>query len=87
MIDQPYAGPCLTLGIRIGRDSLIEGDVWTGSGATITDGVRMRQGAVVGAGAVVTRDVPPHAVAARVSAKIVRGIDGRQVAERGKGYL
>ena len=73
-------------GIRTGRDSLIEDDAWTGSGTTITDGVRMRQGAVVAAGAVVTGDVPPHAVAAGVPARIVWGIDGRQVAERDEVY-
>ena len=65
----------------------IEDDVWIGSGAIITDGVRVGQGAVVAAGAVVTEDVPPHAVAAGVPARVVREIDGQQVAERGEVYL
>lgn len=55
---------------------VIEDDVWVGSGAIITDGVHIGKGAVIAAGAVVTRDVPPHAVAAGVPAKVVREIDG-----------
>lgn len=52
----------------------VEDDVWIGAGAIITDGVRVGQGAVVAAGAVVTRDVPPHAVVAGVPARIVKAI-------------
>jgi acetyltransferase-like isoleucine patch superfamily enzyme len=37
---------------------VIEDDVWTGAAATITPGVRIGRGSVVGAGAVVARDVP-----------------------------
>jgi len=65
----------------------IEDDVWIGSGAIITDGVRVGQGAVVAAGAVVTEDVPPHAVAAGVPARVVREINGRQAVQRGEVYL
>jgi len=42
---------------------VIEDDVWLGSAAIVTDGVRIGQGAVIAAGAVVTKDVPPHTVA------------------------
>jgi acetyltransferase-like isoleucine patch superfamily enzyme len=65
----------------------IEDDVWIGSGAIITDGVRVGHGAVVAAGAVVTQDVPPHAVVAGAPARVVREIDGRQVGERSEVYL
>ena len=65
----------------------IEDDVWIGSGAIITDGVRVGKGAVVAAGAVVTEDVPPHTVAAGVPARVVREIDGQEVAERGEVYV
>ncbi len=47
-----------------------------GSNATITPGVRIGTYAVVGAGAVVTRDVPDFAIAAGNPAKIVRRFDG-----------
>jgi acetyltransferase-like isoleucine patch superfamily enzyme len=54
---------------------IIEDDVWIGSGAVITDGVRIGQGSVVAAGAVVTRDVPPHSVVGGVPARIIREIN------------
>lgn len=50
----------------------IESDVWIGAGARILDGVHIGKGAVVGAGSVVTRDVPPLSVVAGVPAKIIK---------------
>ena len=47
-------------------------DVWIGSHAVITCGVKIGRGAVIGAGSVVTRDVPPNAVVAGIPAKIIR---------------
>lgn len=41
---------------------LIEEDVWIGAAATVLPGVRIGRGSVVGAGAVVARDVPPMSV-------------------------
>lgn len=43
--------------------------VWIGAGATILKGVEIGEGAVVAAGAVVTRDVPPFAIVGGVPAK------------------
>lgn len=51
---------------------LIENDVWIGHGATILGGVTIHNGGVVGAGAVVTKDVPPYAIVAGNPAKIVK---------------
>lgn len=51
---------------------ILEDDVWVGYGATILSGVRIGQGAVVGARALVTKDVPPYAVVAGVPAKIIK---------------
>ncbi|HEY7529262.1 MAG TPA: acyltransferase [Gemmatimonadota bacterium] len=42
-----------------------------GSNATLMGGVEVGEGALVGAGALVTRDVPPHAIAAGVPARTV----------------
>jgi virginiamycin A acetyltransferase len=51
---------------------VIEDDVWLGTNAIVLPGVTVRRGAVVGAGAVVTRDVQPYAIALGVPAREVR---------------
>lgn len=51
---------------------VVKDDVWIGLGAKILSGVTLGQGAVVAAGAVVVRDVPPYAVVGGVPAKIIR---------------
>ncbi|WP_310962234.1 CatB-related O-acetyltransferase [Nocardioides marmorisolisilvae] len=52
--------------------TVIGHDVWIGSNAIVMAGVRVGNGAVVGAGAVVTRDVPPYAIVAGSPARVVR---------------
>lgn len=47
-------------------------DVWIGSGALILDGKTIGNGAIVGARAVVTKDVPPYAIVVGAPAKILR---------------
>ena len=51
---------------------VIDDDVWIGYNATILSGVHIKQGAIVAAGAVVTKDVPPYAVVGGVPAKIIK---------------
>jgi virginiamycin A acetyltransferase len=51
---------------------IIGNDVTVGANAIILPGVRIGDGAVVGAGAIVTTDVPPYAIVAGVPAKIIR---------------
>ena len=46
-----------------------------GSSATILAGVTIGENAIIGAGAVVTKDVPPHAIVAGVPARLIRKID------------
>lgn len=53
-------------------DIIIDDDVWLGYGATVLSGVHIGQGAVVAAGAVVTKDVPPYAIVGGVPAKILK---------------
>jgi acetyltransferase-like isoleucine patch superfamily enzyme len=53
---------------------VIEDDVWIGAGAIITDGIHLGKGSVVAAGAVVTRDVPPHTLVGGVPARVLREI-------------
>ena len=53
-------------------DIIIDDDVWIGYGATIMSGVHIGQGAVIAAGAVVTKDVEPYAIVGGVPAKVIR---------------
>lgn len=50
----------------------IESDVWVGGGAVICPGVRVGAGSVIGAGAVVTRDVPAGVFVAGSPARVIR---------------
>jgi len=50
-----------------------------GSSATILAGVTIGEKAIVGAGAVVTKDVPPYSVVAGNPARVLRKIDDRRV--------
>lgn len=56
----------------ITKPVIIEDGVWIGSKATILAGVRVGHGAIIGAGAVVTKDVPPNAIVGGVPAKIIK---------------
>ncbi|MBU2698385.1 CatB-related O-acetyltransferase [Pimelobacter sp. 30-1] len=50
----------------------IGNDVWIGANAVVLRGVHVGDGAVIAAGAVVTRDVPPYAIVGGVPAKVIR---------------
>jgi acetyltransferase-like isoleucine patch superfamily enzyme len=63
---------------------IIEDDVWLGFGVIVLPGVRIGKGAVIGAGSVVTRDVPEGAVAAGSPARVVKMRDELSKAERAK---
>jgi acetyltransferase-like isoleucine patch superfamily enzyme len=52
----------------------IERNVWIGAAATILQGVTIGENSVIGAGSVVTRDVPPGTLAVGVPAEVVREI-------------
>jgi acetyltransferase-like isoleucine patch superfamily enzyme len=54
------------------RLTVVGNDVWIGAGAILIDGVTVNDGAIVGAGAVVTSDVPPYAIVGGCPAKIIR---------------
>jgi virginiamycin A acetyltransferase len=50
---------------------VVDDDVWIGYHATILSGVHIGQGAVIAAGAVVTKNVPPYAIVGGVPAKVI----------------
>ena len=52
----------------------IEDDVWVGANAVILPGVTIGEHCVVAAGAIVTKDVPPHSLVAGVPAKVIKQI-------------
>jgi len=58
-------------GLRQDRPVVIEDDVWIGTRAIILPGVRIGQGAVVAAGAVVTKNIEPYSVVAGNPAKLI----------------
>lgn len=53
-------------------DIVIGNDVWIGFEAVILAGVKIGDGAIIGARAVVTKDVPPYSIVGGVPAKVIR---------------
>lgn len=51
---------------------IIKRNAWIGAGATILPGVTIGENAVVAAGAIVSRDVPPNTVVAGIPAKVIK---------------
>ena len=51
---------------------IFEGDNWIGANSTILKGVTVGKGAVIAAGSVVTKSVPPLAIVGGVPAKIIK---------------
>lgn len=63
----------VTVGHRaVIHSAYIEAGCLIGIGAIVLDGVRVGRGSIIGAGAVVTRDIPPQSLAVGVPAKILR---------------
>lgn len=62
-------------GIEVAKPIAIEENVWIGGAAVILPGVKIGRNAVVGAGAVVTRDVAENTVVAGNPARVIKEID------------
>lgn len=52
----------------------IGNDVWLGGGTIVCPGVTIGDGCVIGAGSVVTRDIPPYTIAAGNPCRVIRAI-------------
>lgn len=64
--------PMRLQGGKKSRPTVIGDDVWIGTRAIIMPGVRIGSGVIIGAGAVVTKDVPDYAIVGGVPAKVLR---------------
>lgn len=62
-------------GYEIAKPIIVADNVWIGGGAILLPGVTVGLNAVVGAGAVVTRDVPPNTVVAGNPARVIKEIE------------
>ena len=51
---------------------IVNEDVWIGNDVTVMSGLNIGQGAVIAAGAVVTKDVPPYAIVGGVPARVLK---------------
>lgn len=57
---------------RFKNKTIVENDVWIGTGAVVLNGVKIGNGSVIGANAVVTKDIEPYAIAVGNPAKIIK---------------
>ncbi|WNQ13537.1 2,3,4,5-tetrahydropyridine-2,6-dicarboxylate N-acetyltransferase [Paenibacillus aurantius] len=56
---------------------IVEDDVLVGANAVVLEGVRIGQGSVVAAGAIVTQDVPEYSVVAGAPARVIKKVDDK----------
>lgn len=56
----------------IPKPIIIENNVWIGASVRILGGVTIKSGSIIGAGAVVTKDIPPMSIAVGVPAKVIK---------------
>ena len=64
--------PMILQGAATNKTPIIEDDVWIGRNVIIMPGIRIGKGSIIGAGAVVTRDVLPYSIVGGVPAKIIK---------------
>ncbi len=62
--------PIMRQGYESRGGVIIEDNVWLGAGVIVLDGVKIGSGSVVGAGSVVTKDIPPNSIAVGVPAQV-----------------
>jgi len=77
--DYEQFGAARQLAIKKNRNIIIEEGVWIASGCIIVGPCRIGKHSVVGAGSVITKDVPPFVVVVGNPAKIIKLIKARPV--------
>ncbi|MBR6404394.1 MAG: sugar O-acetyltransferase [Eubacterium sp.] len=63
------------LGLQSNKDVHIEENVWIGAGVVVLPGVTIGKNSVIGAGSVVTKDIPENVVAVGNPCRVIREID------------
>lgn len=61
--------------IEFAKPITIGNDCWFGSNIVVCGGVTIGEGCIIGAGSVVTRDIPPHCLAAGNPCRVIRRLD------------
>lgn len=74
-VNHPLKAARRAEGVEYARPVRLGHTVWSGGGAIVLPGVSIGDGAVIAAGAVVTRDVPANTLVAGNPARIVRELD------------
>lgn len=64
--------PMMEQGFEAEKTVYIGNDVWIGDRVILMPGVHIGDGCIIGAGAVVTHDIPPYCVAAGIPAKVIK---------------
>lgn len=69
----------LSIGSNNGTPAIIEDNVYLGPNVCLVENVRIGSHSIIGAGAVVTKDIPPYSVAVGVPAKAIKQINRSNV--------
>lgn len=64
--------PILQQGYQPVKEIIVGNDVWFGQSVIVLPGIKIGNGAIIGAGSVVTKDVPPYAIVGGNPAKIIK---------------
>lgn len=75
----PYNEVQRIKGLEYSKPVIIYDNVWIGGNVTILPGVKINQGAIIGAGSVVTHDIPPYVIAAGNPCEVIRSITKEDV--------
>lgn len=68
--------------VEFGHPVFIEDDCWIGGNVIILPGVRIGQGSTIGAGSIVTKDIPPFSVAVGSPCRVKKTIPSAEEEEK-----
>lgn len=68
--------------VEFGHPVFIEQDCWIGANVVILPGVRIGEGSTIGAGSVVTKDIPPFSVAVGCPCKVRKTVKSAEEEEK-----